>query len=97
MKPIEKKFKWNEGEAKVYFNLSVKDDKATAINIRIEKSSAEIELPELPVIVENQNRKEIFRADRYNKEQGHTFEYFDNKYADEIIAFIHTKLKSRKH
>lgn len=96
MKTLEKQFKWNEGEAKVFFNVEAGSTRAEAANIRIEKTSAAIELPEFPIIVENADGKQIFRADRLNKNEGHSFEYFDNKYSKEILAYIDAAVKRHK-
>ncbi|WP_336518523.1 hypothetical protein [Pollutibacter soli] len=96
MAAFENLFKWDEGEAKVFFDIDTTQHHPEPINIRIEKSSSDIELPEFPMIVENADGKKIFRADRLNKEQGHSFEYFDNKYSREIIAFIKKMLGTHR-
>ena len=92
----EKEFAWKEGTATVWFNIASTGSKTEAVNIRIEKSSSAIDLPEMPLIVENVNKERIFRSDRINKEEGHTFEYFDNKFSREIISFIDQEIKKLK-
>ncbi len=90
MATIKREFNWDKKtSAVVSFDIEFLDTKAEAVNIKVSTSGEQVDLPESPaLIVENKDGERIFRIDHINKEEGHTFKYFDNSYSKDIIAEI---------